>query len=135
MISSLQRQLCTQHTTNTRDLTSMPSVGCEPMIPAIKCLHTQALDCPPTGISLQKLFTTLKKGRLNRVYSKQHTHHSHWTDSKDFYYPIFPTNSSIPFMHIPLTERETHIFLITFHIAPAMFRLNKYLIVTLIHSN
>jgi len=84
---------------------------------------------------LTKLFMTLKKGRLKSVYSKQHPHHSQWTDSKDFYYPIFPTNSSISFMHIPLTERETHIFLTTFHNALAMFRLNMYLIVMLIHSS
>jgi len=69
------------------------------------------------------------------VFIQNSTHIILTEHSKDFYYPIFPTNSSISSMHIPFTERETHIFFITFHIALAMFRLNMYLIVEELETN
>jgi hypothetical protein len=41
-----------QHTTLTRDKTSMPPVGFEPAIPASKQLQTHASACAATGIGL-----------------------------------------------------------------------------------
>jgi hypothetical protein len=59
VISPSQRPAPTQHTTNSKDEHSLPSVAIEPAIPKIKFLLFYAFDLRPPG-SVRKLVSSCK---------------------------------------------------------------------------